>query len=85
MTRGGRPNLDGIQFDVNLSILFTEVLLLERPAMAAAAGFDAVELWWPFAEPASPDRELITLQRALQDVEILSGRTRPGPMPARSG
>lgn len=32
------------RFDVNLSILFTELPLLERPAAAAAAGFTAVEL-----------------------------------------
>ncbi|MEU1168791.1 ATP-binding protein, partial [Streptomyces sp. NPDC005921] len=32
----------------SLSILFTELPLLERPAAAAAAGFTAVELWWPW-------------------------------------
>jgi hydroxypyruvate isomerase len=63
----GTMNLDGIRFDVNLSILFTEVPLLERPSEAAAAGFDAVELWWPFAEPVPPDRDLVALQRALED------------------
>ena len=39
--------------DVNLSILFTDLPLLERPAAAAKAGFDAVELWWPFSGPDS--------------------------------
>ncbi|MEU3504442.1 hydroxypyruvate isomerase, partial [Streptomyces hundungensis] len=34
----GYPNQ---RFDVNLSILFTELPLLERPAAAAAAGFTA--------------------------------------------
>jgi hydroxypyruvate isomerase len=34
----------GHRFSVNLSILFAELPLLERPA---AAGFTAVELWWP--------------------------------------
>jgi hydroxypyruvate isomerase len=33
---------------------------MERPAAAAAAGFDAVEMWWPFADlvpaPADVDR-----------------------------
>ena len=44
-----------INFDVNLSILFTELPLLERPAAAKAAGFDAVEFWWPFSvEPQIP-------------------------------
>ena len=41
----------GLRFDVNCSILFTELPLLERPAAARAAGFDAVEFWWPFADP----------------------------------
>ncbi|GFN08239.1 hypothetical protein Smic_67950 [Streptomyces microflavus] len=42
------------RFDVNLSILFTELPLLERPAAAAAAGFTAVELWWPWIETPPP-------------------------------
>jgi hydroxypyruvate isomerase len=39
---------------VNCSIIFTELPILERPAAAAAAGFSAVEFWWPFgvADPA---------------------------------
>ena len=36
-----------MRFEVNLSILFTELPLLERPAAAKQAGFDAVEFWWP--------------------------------------
>src|ERR671922_1084465 len=57
----------GLRYDVNLSILFTELPLLQRPAAAAAAGFDAVELWWPFAEPVPSDRELDALRTALTD------------------
>lgn len=47
------------RFDVNLSILFTELDLLERPAAAKAAGFEEVEFWWPFetAVPAEADVE----------------------------
>ena len=37
-----------MRFEVNLSILFTELPLLERPAAAKEAGFDAVEFWWPW-------------------------------------
>jgi hydroxypyruvate isomerase len=40
-----------MRFEPNLSILFTELPLEERPAAAAAAGFDAAELWWPFRGP----------------------------------
>lgn len=56
------------RFNVNLSILFTELPLLERPAAAAAAGFTAVELWWPWVEtPTPPQAELDALKRALDD------------------
>src|SRR5580765_3580812 len=37
-----------LRFEVNLSILFTELPLLERPAAAREAGFDGVEFWWPW-------------------------------------
>ena len=53
--------MTALRFDVNLSILFTELPLLERPAAAAAAGFDAVELWWPFDGPVPSDAELDAL------------------------
>ncbi|WP_405793384.1 TIM barrel protein [Streptomyces sp. NBC_01506] len=56
------------RFDVNLSILFTELPLLQRPAAAAAAGFTAVELWWPWIEtPTPPQAELDALKKALDD------------------
>ncbi|GAA0447513.1 TIM barrel protein [Streptomyces stramineus] len=56
------------RFDVNLSILFTELPLLERPAAAAAAGFTAVELWWPWPdEPTPPAAQLDALRQALSD------------------
>ncbi|ATW51396.1 TIM barrel protein [Streptomyces peucetius] len=56
------------RFDVNLSILFAELPLLERPAAAAAAGFTAVELWWPWIEtPTPPQEELDALRKALDD------------------
>jgi hydroxypyruvate isomerase len=57
-------------FDVNLSILFQELPLLDRPAAAAAAGFDAVELWWPFAGPVPADTELDALAAAILDAGV---------------
>ncbi|QKV91960.1 TIM barrel protein [Streptomyces sp. NA02950] len=55
------------RFDVNLSILFTELPLLQRPAAAAAAGFTAVELWWPWPRDPTPGRaELDALRAALE-------------------
>ncbi len=41
-----------LRYDVNCSMIFTELPLLERSAAAKAAGFDAVEFWWPW--PTQP-------------------------------
>ena len=60
----------GLRFDVNCSILFTELPLLKRPAAARAAGFGAVEFWWPFAEPVPPDREVDSFVEALGDAGV---------------
>ncbi|GLW05060.1 putative hydroxypyruvate isomerase [Microtetraspora sp. NBRC 13810] len=59
-----------MRFDVNLSILFTELPLLERPAAAAAAGFDAIELWWPFAGPSPSAAERDALKGAIEDAGV---------------
>ncbi|WP_372346427.1 TIM barrel protein [Streptomyces sp. KL116D] len=59
------------RFNVNLSILFTELPLLERPAAAAAAGFTAVELWWPWVDAPVPERsELDALRDAIKDAGV---------------
>ncbi|PIM69358.1 hydroxypyruvate isomerase [Streptomyces sp. JV178] len=59
------------RFNVNLSILFTELPLLERPAAAAAAGFTAVELWWPWVDSPTPDpSELDALRHALDGAGV---------------
>lgn len=59
------------RFNVNLSILFTELPLLERPAAAAAAGFTAVELWWPWIETPTPEQsELDALRKAIEDAGV---------------
>jgi len=60
----------GLRFDVNCSILFTELPLLQRPAAAGAAGFEAVEFWWPFAEPVPPDHEVDAFIAALGDAGV---------------
>lgn len=41
------------KFSANLSMLFTEVPFLERFALAAQAGFQAVEFLFPYAHPVS--------------------------------
>jgi len=75
---------DALRYDVNLSILFTELPLLERPAAAAAAGFTAIELWWPFAEPDPPARELDALRQAIVDsgTQLVGLNFDAGNMPA---
>ncbi|MEU7649802.1 TIM barrel protein [Streptomyces huasconensis] len=59
------------RFNVNLSILFTELPLLERPAAAAKAGFGAVELWWPWVDAPTPEQsELDALKKAIEDAGV---------------
>ncbi|HET9899962.1 MAG TPA: TIM barrel protein [Actinomycetes bacterium] len=58
------------RYDVNLSILFTELPLLERPAAAAQAGFDAIEFWWPFSVAVPRDSEIDAFARALADAGV---------------
>ncbi|MEV1116649.1 TIM barrel protein [Actinosynnema sp. NPDC049800] len=59
-----------MRYDVNLSILFTDLPVLERPAAARAAGFDAVEFWWPFAEAVPPSREIEAFEAAVADAGV---------------
>jgi hydroxypyruvate isomerase len=62
-----------LRYLANCSILFTELPLLERPAAAKAAGFDAVEFWWPFAAavPTSADVDAFTQAIADAGVELV--------------
>ncbi|WP_216208869.1 hydroxypyruvate isomerase family protein [Amycolatopsis aidingensis] len=59
-----------LRYDVNLSILFTELPLLRRPAAAKALGFDAVEFWWPFTQAAPGDKEVTEFARAVNDAGV---------------
>lgn len=47
------------RFAANLSMLFTELPMLQRFAAAASAGFDAVELQFPYEWPAEALREAL--------------------------
>ena len=63
--------MHGLPYAVNCSLLFTEVPLLERPAAAAAAGFTAIELWWPWPDqPVPHDQEVDRLVAAVQDAGV---------------
>jgi len=60
-----------LRYDVNCSMLFTELPLRQRPAAAKAAGFDAVEFWWPWPdEPMPPDREVDGFVSAIQEAGV---------------
>jgi hydroxypyruvate isomerase len=59
-----------LRFEVNCSILFTELPLLERPGAVKAAGFDAVEFWWPFAEAVPSDPDVDAFVRAVTDAGV---------------
>ena len=54
----------------NCSLLFQELPLFERPAAAKAAGFDAVEFWWPFAEPVPADRNVDAFVSSIEDAGV---------------
>jgi hydroxypyruvate isomerase len=58
------------RFDVNLSILFTELPLLERPAAAKEAGFDAVEFWWPWPVAVPSDADVDRFVSAVTDAGV---------------
>lgn len=60
----------GPRYDVNLSILFTELTLAARPAAAREAGFDAVEFWWPFDVAVPADSEVDAFVRAVTDAGV---------------
>lgn len=60
-----------LPYAANCSMLFTEVPLLERPAAAAAAGFDAIEFWWPWPDrPVPSDRDVDAFVDAIKDAGV---------------
>ncbi len=59
-----------LPYAVNCSILFTELPLLERPAAAKQAGFDAVEFWWPFPDPVPADSDVDAFVGAIEDAGV---------------
>ncbi len=67
----------------NCSMLFTETPLLDRPAAAKAAGFDAVEFWWPFDRPSPADAEVDRFVAAVSDagVQLVGLNFAAGDMP----
>ncbi len=60
-----------LPYAVNCSLLFTEVPLLDRAAAAAAAGFGAVEFWWPWPDrPVPGDGEVDGFVSSIRDAGV---------------
>lgn len=74
----------GLRFDVNCSILFTELPLAARAGAAREAGFGGVEFWWPWEAMAPSDREAEAFTRSVAEagVELVSLNFHTGDMAA---
>jgi hydroxypyruvate isomerase len=60
------------RFAANLTMLFTEVPMLDRPGLAAQAGFDGVEVLFPYDHPVTD------WQTALAGLPLALVNTPPG-------
>jgi hydroxypyruvate isomerase len=65
------PVQHSLRYAANCSMLFSETGLVERPAAAAAAGFNAIEFWWPWPDqPVPGNREIDQFIRAVGDAGV---------------
>jgi hydroxypyruvate isomerase len=73
-----------MRYLANCSMLFTELPLLERAAAAKAAGFEAVEFWWPFPTATPSDAEVDAFVGAIEaaGVRLTGLNFAAGDMPA---
>ena len=55
---------------LNCSTLLTELPVLERPAAAKEAGFEAIEFWWPFPTAAPADVEVDDFVASVQNAGV---------------
>jgi hydroxypyruvate isomerase len=60
----------GLRFDVNCSILFTELPLTERARAARDAGFGGVEFWWPWDAMTPADAEADAFVASIADAGV---------------
>ncbi|WP_041369620.1 hydroxypyruvate isomerase family protein [Nakamurella multipartita] len=65
-------------------MLFTELPLLQRPAAAKEAGFDAVEFWWPFSSAVPADSQVDEFVAAVDEagVQLIGLNFFAGDMPS---
>ncbi|HEY1916561.1 MAG TPA: TIM barrel protein [Streptosporangiaceae bacterium] len=59
-----------LRYLANCSMLFTELAVLERPGAARAAGFDAIEYWWPWATATPTDAQVALFVTAVKDAGV---------------
>ncbi len=59
-----------LPYEVNCSILFTELPLLKRPDAAKQAGFEGVEFWWPFEQAVPADKDVDAFVAAVGDAGV---------------
>src|SRR5215472_1585289 len=73
-----------LAYDVNCSILFTELPLLQRPNAVREAGFDTAEYWWPFTAAVPGDHEVDAFVSSLRNagVRLVGLNFFAGDMPA---
>ncbi len=61
----------GVRFAANCTLLFTELPLLQRAAAARAAGFTAVEFWWPWPDrPVPADHDVDAFVGSVRDAGV---------------
>lgn len=61
----------GLRYLANCSMLFTEHPLLDRPQAAKAAGFDAIEFWWPWPDqPVPGDADVSAFVSSVRDAGV---------------
>src|ERR1700727_664526 len=65
-----RMSEHSLRYLANCSLLFTEVPINERAAAATAAGFDALEFWWPFPSAAPDHAEADAFVKSIQDAGV---------------
>ena len=59
-----------MKYSVNLSMMFAEYSILDRPRFARDAGCSAVELWWPFDESEPSQTQVDWLVAALENAGL---------------
>lgn len=65
--------IDGMRLALNTSSVLAHLPLLLQPAAAAGAGFDEIELWWPYAGPEPSRGEADELVAAVKKAGVRVG------------